>query len=89
MAADEFTPERRFEAERQLAACESSDWFWWLGSYNPAHAVDRFERLFRHNLRRLYELIGRRAPPSLDVPLSLGSGRPEAGGAMRRATPAD
>ncbi|HWS76583.1 MAG TPA: glycoside hydrolase family 57 protein [Quisquiliibacterium sp.] len=89
MAADEFTPERRFEAERQLAACESSDWFWWLGSYNPAHAVDRFERLFRHNLRRLYELIGRRAPASLDVPLSLGSGRPEAGGAMRRATPAD
>ncbi|MFP5461969.1 MAG: glycoside hydrolase [Gammaproteobacteria bacterium] len=87
MAADEFTPERRFEAERQLAACEGSDWFWWLGSYNPAHAVDRFERVFRHNLRRLYELIGRSPPPSLELPLGRGSGRPESGGAMRRAAP--
>src|SRR5262249_45847902 len=24
------------DAERQLAACEASDWFWWLGDYNPS-----------------------------------------------------
>lgn len=89
MAVDDFTPERRREAQRQLAACEGSDWFWWLGSYNPAHAVDRFERLFRHNLRRLYELIGRRPPALLERPLSLGTGSPEAGGMMRRGQAAD
>jgi alpha-amylase/alpha-mannosidase (GH57 family) len=88
MADEAFTPERLDAAQRQLAACESSDWFWWLGSYNPAHAVDRFERLYRHNLRRLYELIGRAPPASLDRPLGHGHGRPEAGGAMRRAAPA-
>ena len=87
MAENAFTPERRFEAERQLAACEGSDWFWWLGSYNPAHAVERFERVFRHNLRRLYELIGRSPPASLDQPLGQGGGHPEAGGTMRRAGP--
>lgn len=88
MADPAFTPERRHEAQRQLAACESSDWFWWLGSYNPPQAVERFDRLYRHNLRRLYELIGRRPPPSVDAPIALGAGRPEAGGTMRRATPA-
>ena len=31
--------DRRCEARaagRQLALCESSDWFWWFGDYNPA-----------------------------------------------------
>ena len=76
---------RREAAERQLATCESSDWFWWLGPYNSPQSVGRFERLFRHNLRRLYELIGVDPPLSLDAPISAGQGRPEAGGAMRRA----
>ena len=31
--------ERSRGAERQLADCEGSDWFWWIGDYNPAHAV--------------------------------------------------
>jgi len=74
-------------AQRQLAACEGSDWFWWLGPQNPAAGVARFDRLYRHNLRRLYQLIGLPAPDSLDEPLNLGlaGGHHEAGGAMRRA----
>lgn len=87
MVREDFTPERRFEAQRLLAACEGSDWFWWLGEYNPAEAVDRFERLFRHNLRSLYALIGQPVPPELELPLGRGAGRPESGGAMRRAGP--
>ncbi len=74
------------DAERALASCESSDWFWWLGPYNPSHAVERFDRLFRHDLQRLYSLLGRPAPPSLAAPLSHGGGHPEAGGAIRRST---
>ena len=27
------------DASRQLAQCESSDWFWWFGDYNPPDAV--------------------------------------------------
>ena len=87
MVREDFTQERRFEAQRLLAACEGSDWFWWLGEYNPAEAVDRFERLFRHNLRSLYALIGQPVPPELELPLGRGAGRPESGGAMRRAGP--
>jgi alpha-amylase/alpha-mannosidase (GH57 family) len=76
----------REAALRQLAVCEGSDWFWWLGDYNPAHAVASFDALFRENLRRLYGLLGLPAPAALDEPLSRGGGHPEAGGAMRRAS---
>ena len=40
----------------------------------------------RRNLRRLYELLGAAAPAGLDLPISAGTGHPEAGGAMRRAS---
>lgn len=76
----------REAAFRQLAACEGSDWFWWMGDYNPAHAVASFDALFRENLRRLYGLLDLPAPAVLDEPISRGGGHPEAGGAMRRAS---
>jgi alpha-amylase/alpha-mannosidase (GH57 family) len=73
-------------AERQLSSCESSDWFWWFGDYNPAHSVASFDRLFRHNLTELYHLLKLPPPMSLLEPVSKGGGSPEAGGAMRRAS---
>lgn len=79
-------PHRRELLERQLAACEGSDWFWWLGSYNPATAVERFDRLFRHNLRRLYEMLDRPVPKAVDRELASGGGHAESGGTMRRAS---
>jgi alpha-amylase/alpha-mannosidase (GH57 family) len=72
-------------AERQLASCESSDWFWWFGDYNPAAAVRDFDQLYRHQLTSLYRLLQLDVPKSLEQPLSVGRGAPEAGGVMRRA----
>jgi alpha-amylase/alpha-mannosidase (GH57 family) len=71
--------------ERQLALCESSDWFWWFGDYNPAEAVRDFDRLYRHQLGSLYRLLGREPPEALAHALSVGRGAPEGGGVMRRA----
>ena len=74
-------------AEKQLSSCESSDWFWWFGDYNPSHAVASFDRLFRHNLTELYNLLKLPAPKNLSEPISQGSaGSTEVGGAMRRAS---
>jgi alpha-amylase/alpha-mannosidase (GH57 family) len=73
-------------AALQLASCESSDWFWWLGDYNPAEAVASFDKLYRANLGRLYLLLKLPEPTSLEKPLCTGGGTPEAGGAMRRAS---
>lgn len=71
-------------AERQLAVCEASDWFWWPGEYNPEGGVTAFDALFRRQLAALYEAAGLEAPQTLDEPFAHGSGAPEHGGTMRR-----
>jgi alpha-amylase/alpha-mannosidase (GH57 family) len=82
----------RARIERQLAQCESSDWFWWFGDYNPPDSVRDFDRLYRHQLRSLYDLLQQPAPAALEQPISSGGGgaaatgvAPETGGVMRRA----
>ncbi|MEY2631565.1 MAG: hypothetical protein RIR00_219 [Pseudomonadota bacterium] len=70
----------------RLTVCESSDWFWWFGDYNPGAAVADFDALFRANLRALYRLLALPEPPSLGHPLCQGGGHAESGGTMRRAT---
>ncbi|HEY0767602.1 MAG TPA: glycoside hydrolase family 57 protein [Steroidobacteraceae bacterium] len=79
-------PAQRAAAGRQLALCESSDWFWWFGDYNPADAVSQFDRLYRRQLLTLYRRLNLTPPGELAVPISEGSGSPEHGGVMRRAT---
>ncbi|MDO9227220.1 MAG: glycoside hydrolase family 57 protein [Pseudomonadota bacterium] len=84
-AAVEMLPEDEAEtAEVLLKSCESSDWFWWFGDYNPADAVESFDRVYRQKLKRLYQTLRIRAPEYLDTPLCRGSGHSEAGGVMRR-----
>lgn len=71
-------------AERQLAVCEASDWFWWPGEYNPEAGVADFDALFRRQLAALYEAAGLEPPQTLDEPFAHGAGAPEHGGTMRR-----
>jgi len=78
-------PVQRAAASRQLALCESSDWFWWLGDYNPAEAVSQFDRLYRRQLLALYRRLNLIPPGELSQALAAGHGTPEYGGVMRRA----
>jgi alpha-amylase/alpha-mannosidase (GH57 family) len=86
MASGRLDEARKRAASEQLAICEASDWFWWFGDYNPAESVASFDRLYRENLARLYASLDLPAPGELSEPISHGSGRPEGGGAMRRAS---
>ena len=86
MAAGRLSKKEQQAAEKQLSSCESSDWFWWFGDYNPTHAVASFDRLFRHNLMHLYQLLKLEIPENLNAPISQGGGAAEAGGTMRRGT---
>jgi alpha-amylase/alpha-mannosidase (GH57 family) len=89
MQSGRLTDEEKMKAERQLASCESSDWFWWLGDYNPRQVVSSFEQLFRDNLTNLYDLLNLPVPAALLEPISpqeAGNPEPELGGAMRRAS---
>jgi alpha-amylase/alpha-mannosidase (GH57 family) len=84
LASGRLSDAERHAAGRQLAQCESSDWFWWFGDYNPPEAVRDFDLLYRHQLTSLYRLLGLDPPVALSKPLSVGRGAPEAGGVMRR-----
>jgi len=75
------------QAEMQLATCEGSDWFWWFGDYNPDDTVSDFERLFRHQLTHLYEILGEDPPDCLSEVFTHGSGVPALGGVMRSNQP--
>ena len=85
IASGRLDQEQTRAAFRQLAACEASDWFWWMGDYNPSFAVTSFDQLYRADLSNLYRLLNLPVPADLAHPISHGSGHPEAGGVMRRA----
>jgi len=72
-------------ATEQLADCEGSDWFWWFGDYNSAQSVSSFDLLFRQNLSNLYRLLKLPIPVDLQCIISVGGGKPEGGGTMRRS----
>jgi alpha-amylase/alpha-mannosidase (GH57 family) len=84
-AGGRLPPGQLAAAERQLATCESSDWFWWLAAHNPDHAVAAFDALYRAHLAQLYRSLGLVPPGVLEEPLCHGTGSPEAGGTMRRS----
>ena len=75
---------QKSRAEKQLAICEGSDWFWWFGDYNPAESVNDFDYLFRLQLSNLYLILGLEAPEYLTQSFTHGTGHPAMGGAMRR-----
>src|SRR5258706_2684870 len=85
LGAGQLPDTARVRIEHQLAQCESSDWFWWFGDYNPPDSVRDFDRLFRRQLRSLYELLKLPVPAALHESISSGGGTPETGGVMRRA----
>mgnify|MGYP001041561217 CR=1 FL=1 len=85
IAEGRLDPQEQRAAERQLALCESSDWFWWFGDYNPEDAVRQFDGLYRRQLTTLYRMLKLEPPQSLSQPISAGHGAPEHGGVMRRA----
>ncbi|MGP1676532.1 MAG: hypothetical protein ACTS6J_05165 [Burkholderiales bacterium] len=87
-ASGRLDAERSAAAERQLADCEGSDWFWWFGDYNSSAAVASFDRLYRAKLANVYRLIELPVPALLAAPISHGHGDPEGGGSMRRGSAA-
>ena len=87
-AYDRVVSEGRLDEEQlrrammQLATCESSDWFWWLGEYNSAESVAAFDEQYRLHLSNLYQLLEVEPPDYLAWAFSFGSGAPAMGGAM-------
>ena len=86
LATGTLSDAERAAAERQLASCEASDWFWWPGDYNPSESVKSFDWLYRHNLANLYRLLQLPVPDILHHTLSKGAAHSNSSGAMRRVS---
>lgn len=85
LAGGGLPAERQAQILRCLSGCESSDWFWWLGSDDAQHSSASFDRLFRENLKALYRLLELPVPSALEHPIG-HAGTTDSAGAMRRAT---
>lgn len=83
-AKNKLSKPQREAAERQLAICEGSDWFWWFGDYNSSESVSSFDKLYRLNLMNLYTLLGEPIPDALHQRISAGGGNADNAGTMRR-----
>lgn len=62
-------PERLAAAWDALYAAEGSDWTWWYGDDHHSDHEMEFDALFRGHLVRLYDLIGKRVPADLSLPI--------------------
>lgn len=69
----DLPPDRAEAADRRMAACECSDWFWWMGSENQEEVVSQFEHLFRLHLTALYRSLGQVPPEELTRVFAHGS----------------
>jgi alpha-amylase/alpha-mannosidase (GH57 family) len=84
VASGRLSAEEIGAAEKQLAICEGSDWFWWFGDYNPSTTVNQFDQLYRMHLANLYQMLHVEAPSYLSEVISRGGGKPSRGGVMRQ-----
>lgn len=91
LQSQRLSADEQLAAERQMAVCEGSDWFWWPGGDNPPETVSAFDESFRMHLKALYSLLGLAAPDYLQHPFTHsypGDGfchEVDQGGVMRRA----
>ncbi|MBI5048400.1 MAG: hypothetical protein HZB54_05595 [Deltaproteobacteria bacterium] len=58
-------------AWQEIYAAEGSDWFWWYGDEHSSMSDKEFDELFRKHIKKVYFLIGKEPPLSLDVPIML------------------
>lgn len=88
MQTDSLSVKEKKSCENQLAVCEGSDWFWWLGDYNPASSASSFDRVYRRNLTNLYVLLKQPVPEILSTPINsnghVASDNQGLSGTMRR-----
>jgi len=68
-AKDRLTAEQIGTIEELLHINQGSDWFWWYGKENYTPDIDIFDNLFRQNLQKIYQILGKPVPKNLLTPI--------------------
>jgi alpha-amylase/alpha-mannosidase (GH57 family) len=69
-ARGDLRPEQAAEVEELLHIAQGSDWFWWYGRENYTPDIAIFDNLFRQNLIRIFQVLGRPVPEALTLPIA-------------------
>jgi alpha-amylase/alpha-mannosidase (GH57 family) len=57
------------KAREYIYIAEGSDWFWWYGDDHFTIYADKFDLLFRSNLMKVYDVLGKKPPAKLSKPI--------------------
>jgi len=57
------------KAIEYIYIAEGSDWFWWYGDDHFTIYADKFDLLFRSNLMKVYDALGKKPPAKLSKPI--------------------
>ncbi|RKZ30459.1 glycoside hydrolase [bacterium] len=71
MNSDAIEPELKQKIIHYISVAEGSDWFWWFGDTNYTPYIEYFDTLFRHQIRRIYELMDETPPRELEEPVHI------------------
>jgi alpha-amylase/alpha-mannosidase (GH57 family) len=70
----DFLPvEKIQEVKELLSIAQGSDWFWWFGKENYTPDLDIFDNLFRKNMQKIFEILGKDVPMEFYLPVSTAS----------------
>ncbi len=73
-------------AMEHLYVAEGSDWFWWYGDDHQASTRTVFDEIFRHHLRKVYELYHEEIPAVLRRPIMKSGALHETFSTMHRVS---
>jgi alpha-amylase/alpha-mannosidase (GH57 family) len=65
----DLSAEQKREIREYISIAQGSDWFWWFGEENYTPDLDIFDNLFRKNLRKVYDILGKKIPDEFSAPV--------------------
>jgi alpha-amylase/alpha-mannosidase (GH57 family) len=65
-----LSEDQKKEIRGYISIAQGSDWFWWFGKENYTPDLHIFDNLFRKNLQKVYELLGKDIPAAFSTPIA-------------------
>jgi alpha-amylase/alpha-mannosidase (GH57 family) len=65
----DLSAEQKQEIREYISIAQGSDWFWWFGEENYTPDLDIFDNLFRKNLQKVYDILGKKTPEEFSAPV--------------------
>ena len=65
-----LSEDQKKEIREYISIAQGSDWFWWFGKENYTPDLHIFDNLFRKNLQKVYDILGKVAPEAFSTPIA-------------------